>query len=231
MIWYCSVNHDNFRVFCDDKLQGTYPRLREPFCSICSNPGINTESCDHSDLYGFDRIHVIGLYNKDREDLLSEHIRKFKESASYCHPLGIALGILAHDIYPELSRSDVIVPVPLHKEKLSERRFNQSLELCKVVRNRINKDVAEVLVKTRNIDMHLMGKIQRKEAVQGLYQVIDSAKSHVQGKRVLLVDDVITSGFTVSECSQILKNSGARSVNILAAGRTPLQSLIAHGYS
>jgi competence protein ComFC len=222
MIWYCSANNVAVKVFCDDKLQGNYSLLSKPYCNICSNPGVDTASCFHEDLYGFDRIYALGAYNKGYDDLLSTHIRYFKDNEAYSHPLGIALGILATNIYPELAFSNIIVPVPLHKEKLSERGFNQSLALCKVVRNRLNKPIVEALSKTRNIDMRLLSRNQRKDAVNGLYDLVENALPSLRDKDVLLVDDVITSGFTVSECAKVLKNAGAKSVNVLAAGRTPL---------
>ncbi len=226
MSWYCALYEDLFWIYCNDKLQGTYAPLKKPYCSHCSNPGVNTESCYHKDLYGFDTIYALGAYHKNEIDLLSTHIRSFKENKEYAHPLGMALGILAKESCPEVISSDIITPVPEHIEKLYERKYNQALELCKVVQNCLNKPVIETLSKTRNIDMRSYSREQRKISVNGLYTIVENVSSTIRNKRVLLIDDVITSCFTVSECAKILKMAGASSVNVLAAGRTPLEKIV-----
>ena len=225
MTWYCGMHTDSINVYYRDKLQGTYPLLKKPFCNVCSNPGINTESCSHNNLYGFNKIYSLGEYHKDKDDLLSTHIRRFKKNEEYSHPLGMALGVIAKQLYPELAASDLLVPVPLHKDKLLERRFNQSLQLCRVIQNRLNKPILEVLTKTRNIDMRFLGWEQRRDAVKDLYSINEKSTSILENKRILLVDDVITSGFTVSECAMMLKMVGAEIVNVLAVGRTRLERI------
>jgi ComF family protein len=224
MIWSCARKNGIIRVFCNDKLQGIYSLLKEPYCKFCSSPGVKTESCYHSGLYGFNRIYAVGMYHKENDDLLSTHIRRFKEEKSFSHPLGIALGIVAKEVYPELSSSDAIVPVPLHAHKFSQRGFNQSLELSKVVRNRLNKPIIKALRQTRENDMRPLKRNERKIAVKGLYELVKNDLTSLQNRKILLIDDVVTSGFTVSECAHILRTAGAKEVNVLVAGRTSSQT-------
>jgi predicted amidophosphoribosyltransferase len=208
-------------LFCGGGPKGNYPLLKEPYCKVCSHADVDTDACfSHADLYGFERIYALGTYNKEDNDLLSVHIRLFKDYMNYSYPLGEALGIAATEIYPELLSSDIIVPVPIHKDKLSERKFNQSLELCKIIESHLNKPVVEALNKTRNVSMRPLNRVERMFAVMGLYEVDENALRILEGTKILLIDDVVTSGFTVSECAKVLKTAGAKTVNVLAAGRT-----------
>jgi ComF family protein len=155
-----------------------------------------------------------------KEDLLSYHIWGFKKYQSRAYPLGKGLEVTIQTLYRELLESTVMVPVPLHTDKLNERGYNQSLELAKVVGDSLDITVREILFKTRDVDMRALNWEERKDAVNGLYALQSSAVNDVRSQKILLVDDVVTTGFTVSECAQVLKDAGADSVNVLAAGRT-----------
>jgi predicted amidophosphoribosyltransferase len=155
-----------------------------------------------------------------KEDLLSYHIWGFKTWKSYAQPLGKGLEVTVEVLYKELLESTVLVPIPLHPEKLKERGYNQSLELAKVIGDSLEIPVREVLSKSGDIDMRALNWEERKEAVQGLYSLISNARGQVHSQKVLLVDDVVTTGFTMSACASLIRDAGATSVNALVAGRT-----------
>jgi len=157
--------------------------------------------------------------SRAKEDLLSYHIWGFKKYANYAYPLGKGLDVTVRSLYTELLELTLLVPVPLTPEKLKERGYNQSLELAKVLGDCLNIQVKEVLLKTRNVDMRRLNWEERREAVKGLYALRDNA-NEVQRHRVLLIDDVVTTGFTVSECASLLQTVEPASVNVLVAGRT-----------
>jgi len=137
-----------------------------------------------------------------------------------CLPAGKRFGSYSSCvIYEELLKSTIIVPIPLHSDKLKERGYNQSLELANVVGNSLNIPVREVLLKTRNVDMRTLNWEERNEAVKGLYSLRNNAINEIQNQKILIIDDVVTTGFTVSECASLLKDAGAISVNVLVAGR------------
>lgn len=167
----------------------------------------------------------MGKYLKSSiEDLLSDHILKLKKEKAYAEPLGIALALVVMNRYPELLNSDLIVPVPLHPKEFSERGYNQAYELANVVGRQLNIPVSYALIKTKPLKMHTRGKslsrLERQKAVKGLYEPNKSQIGNIKGKRVILIDDVVTTGFTVSECSDVLVKSGAIEVNVLALART-----------
>jgi len=176
----------------------------------------------HKYLYGFDRIYVMGKYLKTEDDFLSAHILKLKGDKQYAEPLGKALTLTVMDFYPELLSADVLVPVPLHVKEFSKRGFNQSLELAKIVGDILLIETVFAIKKVKPVNMRELGWKERREAVKGLYLIIERKKSKISGKHVVLIDDVVTSGFTVSECSEVLKQAGAKRVDVLALARTVL---------
>lgn len=96
-------------------------------------------------------------------------------------------------------------------------KYNQSIELSKVISSNIGITTLDVLKKTREQKMKGLSRAERKEAVKRLYEIKE--KAVVGDKRILLVDDVSTSGATASECAQVLRDAGAKIVNVLVAGR------------
>jgi ComF family protein len=113
---------------------------------------------------------------------------------------------------------DVVIPVPLHKQRLKERGFNQSLLLAREVARVFGLEVDYRSLKrirpTRpQVDLK---PDERKKNVKGAFDV--KSPERVRGRRVLLVDDVFTTGATVSECARVLKKAGAE-VYVLTLAR------------
>jgi predicted amidophosphoribosyltransferase len=220
--WDCKKTGDNIDVFLDSKLQGSYSLLKEPYCKRCANVGLTTEKCGHNhSLDGFDRAYAMGGYYPTRlnkGDLLSEHVVKLKKEQVYAIPLGLALAIMIMENYPELLDSQVIIPIPLSDEELAQRGYNQSTELAKVLSPILKMPYFEILTKTRTQGMTRLAWHNRHLAVNGLYEAKEIEQ--IRGKKVLLLDDVMTTGLTCSEASSILKYNGAISVNVIVVGRT-----------
>jgi predicted amidophosphoribosyltransferase len=164
----------------------------------------------------------MGIYYKStlqKTDLLSEHILELKTDIEFAKPIGIAMSITVKELYPELLNSDLLVPIASHPDEIADRGYNQALELAKVLRNDLDIEVADVLMKTRSEKLPKRGWWERKQAVRGLYQMKE-ASAQIIGKKILLVDDVVTTGATCSECATLLKSAGALSVRVITAGRT-----------
>jgi len=121
-----------------------------------------------------------------------------------------------------LQRSDLIVPVPLHRFRLWQRRFNQSAELTRAL-SRLSGVPADPLALARTRPTPSQGEMPsagaRRRNVRGAFTVPSGRKARVQGKRVLLVDDVLTTGATVNACAKALKRAGAAEVYVLALAR------------
>jgi ComF family protein len=120
-----------------------------------------------------------------------------------------------------LSAADVIVPVPLHRWRLLRRRYNQSALLGQALGRRSGRIfVADALFRRRStpIQGH-KGFRERHRNVHGAFAVNPKRLELLQGKTVVLVDDVYTSGATIRECTKTLLNAGAASVHVLTLAR------------
>jgi len=155
-------------------------------------------------------------------DLLSKHIRGLKRFPRYSEPLGIGLSLCTRYKFAELLDFDLIVPMPKHKDELVGSGFNQAMELAKVVSAKANIPWSDILTKETPLKMKGLPRELRKMKVKGIYKCLDSKV--VRRKRVILLDDVTTSGASASECSQTLINAGAQVVNVLVAGRDVVPS-------
>jgi len=130
------------------------------------------------------------------------------------------LPVLAHWLSEpacqEFARAaDLILPVPLHRRRLKERGFNQALWLARTLPGPVAPDT---LVRTRHTRPQTgLDPRARRKNVRGAFAVVRPRE--VEGKRVLLVDDVYTTGATVRECSRALLAAGAREVRVLTATR------------
>lgn len=117
-----------------------------------------------------------------------------------------------------LAEADVLVPIPLHRWKLLRRRFNQSAILALEV-SRLSDIPADPLVlrRTRATRSQLgLSQTQRQLNVKGAFAVPSRAASRIAGRRVLLVDDVITTGATIAAAARALLDAGASDVDVLA---------------
>lgn len=122
-------------------------------------------------------------------------------------------------ISPLCNSYDLIVPVPLHRTRLKERGFNQSLLLAKGIAKIYNLPVDYLNLKRVHAttpQVKLKGK-DRIKNVRGAFAVQDS--NAFKDKRVLLIDDVYTTGATITECSKTLKKAGAKDIKCLTLAR------------
>lgn len=114
---------------------------------------------------------------------------------------------------------DRVAAVPLDRKKLKARGFNQAGLLSAALAKRLGiPDASRELRRDRSeAPQSLLSKKQRESKIRGCFSV--SPKNNFNGKKVLLVDDILTTGRTASECSRTLKEAGARSVTVLAFAR------------
>jgi ComF family protein len=122
-----------------------------------------------------------------------------------------------------LREADVLVPVPLHRTRLFRRRYNQAALLAlRVGRLAGRPCVPDALIRLRATEsLGEKSAEQRAVEVTGAFAVHASRAAALAGKRVLLVDDVMTSGATANACASILLAAGVTSVDVLAAARVP----------
>jgi len=110
--------------------------------------------------------------------------------------------------------ADLVTWTPLSKKHLRRRGYDQARLLAEGVADRLGLPAEPLLEKVRNTktQSHLEDPAQRRANVAGAYRLLEGARRQCQGRRVLLVDDVVTTGSTMGECAALLRQAGAVSV-------------------
>ena len=171
----------------------------------------------------FERAAAYGSYNGGLRDLI--HLLKYEQVRPAANVLGRMLSEVVAGIASNFAASDVlVVPVPLHMRKLRERGFNQS-ELIAKAALKLNPAggrlalCAKALERRRETRSQIgLSSHQRRENMRGAFAVTDPDQVH--GHEILLVDDVLTTGTTASECARVLRRAGASKIWVATVART-----------
>ncbi|MGQ9456504.1 MAG: ComF family protein [Armatimonadota bacterium] len=169
--------------------------------------------------YHFDTARSVGLY----EGILKEaiHVLKYRKHVALANPLGKIMADQLPKLLPanQTNQIDVIIPVPIHRSKLLDRGFNQAEELARRVSQLTRVPIeTKTLVKIKiTPDQVGLPREQRAENLLGAFAVTDITK--VAGKKILLVDDVFTTGATLSEAAKVLRANGAYQINSYSLAR------------
>jgi len=208
--------------FCPDCLEG-FKAIGSPRCSLCGRPFPPHPGEDHSCEACLRNPPLFeaatGPYVYEGPLMEAIHLFKYGKKASLARPLGLLLARYGERQFK--GKGDmVIMPVPLHPRRLRERGFNQSLLLARHVAGRLESDLD--FLSLRRVRYTLpqtgLGKEARKMNVRRAFEVRGCGT--IQGRAVLLVDDVATTGNTLNECARVLKKAGATTVRCLVLAQT-----------
>ena len=198
----CEVCWSETRIFADD----------DEICLKCGAPG--QMRCGRCEEMAFTVARAVGMYEGalresvlmlKRQPYLPQHVQRLVVEAIKREPLSL---------------STRVVPVPLHPKRLQSRGFNQASIVAEVVSKALELPLDEVsLVRVSSTEKYRAGldRKGRRDTVDGAFAV--SHPRLVAGENILLVDDVFTTGATVSACAEALLDSGARNVFVLTIGR------------
>ncbi len=198
------------------------PRIKPPFCANCSEPfdGAITETfscanCAHRKLH-FEC--AVAAYRSRGVVRKLVHDFKYGQQIHLRFPLADWLGETLEDERLSGRRFDIVVPVPLHPTRRRERGFNQAELLAEIFCARANLKMRPVLERIRyTTTQTAFDRAERMENLRDAFRL--RKKMDVRGLRVLLIDDVLTTGSTLSECARVLKQAGAISVHAATAAR------------
>lgn len=196
--------------------------IESPICPRCGLPFVNYEGADH--LCGecaslkqyFSVARSVGKFEAPLLDAI--HQFKYKGKIAVGETIGKVMAEFEYDSFSPKGYS-LIMPVPLHQKKLKERGFNQSVILAKevAVRHSMQLDF-KTLKRTIHTEPQTgLGRKQRGKNVKGAFEVTDGER--IKGEKVVLIDDVYTTGSTVRECARVLVKNGATEVAVLTLAR------------
>ncbi|HUA00982.1 MAG TPA: ComF family protein [Candidatus Aquilonibacter sp.] len=209
---------------CEDCLAG-FERIDAPMCVVCGRPFESGTALDAAEprcrlcrmgFYAFDRARSFAVY----DDALSEAILllKYEEVTRLGHWFA---GRLAEIVAraPSEWHADLVVPVPLHRDRRRERGYNQAELIARPLARRLKLPLdAGALLRTKPRPAQLvLSRSEHWKSVRGAYAIGEG--SRVDNLRVLLVDDVLTTGATLDACARAFKKAGATAVFGLTVAR------------
>jgi ComF family protein len=195
---------------CPDCWQTITP-YKGPICQKCGKPLVADSSITCSDCLkdapSFNWARSFGLY----EGVLKEavNLMKYYSVKRLSKPLSeIMLGM-------KIPQADAIIPVPLHKKKLRSREFNQSSSFARhISKSNGIPVILNALVKIKETVPQVgLNARERKKNIKNSFGLTN--RELIQGKDIILVDDVFTTGATVRECSRLLKKQGAGDIYVV----------------
>ena len=209
---------------CRGCLGGLRPLEAEFFCVSCRTPFLNAFPLDfegrcalcRGGLRGFDAAYCFGAYQGSLRELI--HLYKYGKVKTLARPLGDLLAAAM----PLDERFDALAPVPLHWLRQWQRGFNQSELLARDIARRTGIPVLRALRRVRSTSAQAgLSNTGRRQNVTGAFGCRRGARwaRRIEAKRILLVDDVMTTGSTAAACALALKRAGAARVALLTVAR------------
>ena len=202
-----------------DRCMDSFPKIDGSICLKCGKPCQrevgSCRECAHKTLH-FSRARSAGIYAGSLKEAV--HQLKYKNGKRLSpHLARFILGVAGDFIDDIIHDIDVIACVPLSRYKEAKRGYNQSRLIAQELSVSLNKPLSNCLIKTHTTpEQNKLGLADRPRNIKGAFAV----KSPIYGK-VLLIDDVYTTGSTVSECARVLLQAGAEGVFVLTVARTP----------
>lgn len=164
----------------------------------------------------FEELMYIFKYEGQVRKLILDY--KFNEK-SYLYKTFVNFLLKNEKIFENIKKYDKIIPVPISKKRYKERGYNQSLLIAEEIPNKTNLElVNNCLIKTKNIiEQSKLNKEDRQQNIQGVYSLQNERL--ITNKKILLVDDIYTTGSTVNECCKILQQANPKKIGVLVLAK------------
>jgi ComF family protein len=190
------------------------PRLGIPFVYDPGPELLSMEAIANPPAY--QRARAAVRYDEVARTLV--HALKYQDRTDLAPAMGRWMARAGREM---LEAADLLVPVPLHWRRAWHRRYNQSGALARAVERQSGVKLrGELLRRVRATEQQVgLSRSQRASNVQGAFEVSADQRSEIQGRRVVLIDDVLTSGATVDACARALLRAKAAQVDVLVFAR------------
>lgn len=196
--------------------------IERPYCEVLGlpfshdlGPGIlSAEAIAHPP--DFDRLRSVCAFNGTARNLV--HALKYRDRTELAPMLALWMARAGREL---LEECDAIVPVPLHALRLLSRKFNQAAELALAVSRLSGRPMlANAVRRSRNTEHQVgLSRTGRAENVRGAFRVTERGKLELSGKRIVVIDDVYTTGATVSALARAIRRAGAADIGVLTFAR------------
>ena len=195
------------RPFCE--------RLGTPFARDLGAGLLSPEAIAHPPVWA--RARAVAIFDDGPARRLVYRL-KYQDRMEVAGPLGSWMARAGAEL---LEEADSLVPVPLHRLRLASRRFNQAMALARAVSRASGVPADGLSLERVKPTARQVGlsRLQRAANVQGAFRVSDDRRGAIAGRRIVLVDDVLTSGATTNAAARTLLRAGAARVDLLVFAR------------
>ena len=211
-----------------------------PMCGICGkfNDDFLCPKCqkilENEAVFGIDKYEKIKieknlqerkyfnehLYIFEYEGIIRRIILKYKfEDKAYLYKTFVNFLLKNKNFFEFIKKYDTIIPVPISRKRRAMRGYNQSELIVKEIANFTNlKEESDCLFKIKNvIEQSKLNKEERQKNIQGVYELRNKEKLYKN--KILLVDDIYTTGSTVNECSKVLRGAKPKQIGIFTIAK------------
>ena len=186
---------------------------RYKLCTTCAEEILRLDFYDKPPM-PLEKVLRVAKYRDGLQQLL--HKMKFDNNLDVLPALKKILDDVAEreEVLDLLSGIDFAVPVPLHEERFKERGFNQTEKIFEEFLSQKNIPLQKILMRrVATPKLYKFGKVERQKILKDVFAAVELVD--LRGKKILIVDDIFTTGTTVSECAKVLKTLGAEKVSVL----------------
>jgi len=217
------LNFDDSSYLCVDCYYKII-RNNPPFCvkcgcSLTKKKKINSDyvciNCQSKEFY-FQRSWSVTKYSGITKELI--HLFKYRRQRYLAKPLGkLMTDFIETNL--DLQPIEILISVPLHSKKLRQREFNQAELLTKEISKQTHIPISHNLIRIKqSLSQTILPEEKRFSNIAGVFKIKETKE--INRKSILLIDDVFTSGATANECALVLKQGGAKRIEVLTlAGR------------
>ena len=201
--------------------------IERPFCERLGTPfALDIGGTLHSpgaiaQPPAFNRARAVAIYDGAARNLV--HRLKYNDRTELAEALGRMMLRPGAEL---LAEADLIIPVPLHRFRLWQRRFNQAAALARVISRHTGLACDMHLLKRVKSTRSQVGltRAQRRDNLQGAFRISAAGRMRLEGRRVLVIDDVVTTGSTANAVARALLRGGAKTVDVLSFARVVTES-------
>lgn len=219
----------NCKKFGDFLCPNCFSRLSfdtKNICVMCGKPtynGLTHPGCVRK--YALDGSFTCIVYNSISKKLIYQfkykpHLTGLKEFLTDLMYESLIQNEEFNKVLRQAQDKTVFVPIPLSKAKFKRRGYNQAEILAKTLSKRFDLSMVEALIRVKDTKSQVgLNKNERKRNIKGAFEIVKKHSAEIQNMRVVLVDDVLTTGSTFSEAANVLKHSGVRQVWAVALAK------------